>query len=492
MSDRGKMVKELEIAKKIKNKVHQTEDIVCRELKFLDKLANVMFIQDITDFQIISDYIIKPLQNLEQVDTDLNFADFVAQEVVQGREVKIVKSIDEAIEEMLKGKTLVILQDERKIVVVDSAKFITRAIAEPPTSSVLQGPREGFNESIKNNISLVRRRLSSPNFVIKNLKLGRKTKTLVSLMYLDDVVQDDTVKKIYEKLKQIDVDGILDSHYIAQYLQIKPNSIFMQIGTTEKPDILVAKLLEGRVGILVDGSPLVLTLPFVVWENFQSSEDYYTNHHHATFVRWLRLIGVFFSILLPGSFVAVQLFHYGIIPLKFLVTIINTTEGLPFTPLVEMLFIVLLFELLNEASLRMPKYLGMAMSIVGALILGETAVNAGLISPPAVMIVALSSMTTFTVADLSNQLSILRLGFILVGAGFGLVGVILGMVWLISYLADLDSYGTPFLAPLAPYVRKDMKDFLHVASRIDMVENIKSIKNKNKIRSKIPSYKNKK
>lgn len=470
---------------KILNRLKNCEDVVCRKLKIKNQIISVIFVQNITSYNIISDFIIKPISQIQKI-PKTNFIDFLAKEVICGREVKVEKNYDEIIKNLLKGKTVLVVNGESKAIMVDSALFSTRAITEPPTSTVLQGPREGFVESLKDNLSLIRRRICTPNLIIKNYEIGRKTKTKVSLLYINSIASDKLVLRVQKKLQSIDIDGIIDSNYIASYLQIYPNSIFKQVGTTEKPDICVAKILEGRVAILVDGSPLVLTLPFLAFENFQSSEDYYTNHHHATFVRWVRMIGVMLAILLPGIFVALQLFHYGIVPLKFLVTIANTTQGLPFTPLVEMLFILLLFELLNEASLRMPKYLGMAMSIVGALILGETAVNAGLISPPAVMIVALSSMTAFTVADLSNQISLLRLAVIIMSAVFGLFGTMLCIVWIISYMASLDSYGTSFLAPMTPFIKNDMQDYLSVVTRSEMIKNLKSFKNKNSIRAKRP------
>ena len=180
--------------------------------------------------------------------------------------------------------------------------------------------------------------------------------------------------------------------------------MFKQIGNSEKPDIVCAKLLEGRVAILVDGSPMVLTVPFLYIEDIQSSDDYYSDNTRASFVRWVRMISIVISILTPALYIAIILHHYKAIPLKFLITIINTTKGLPLTPFAEILFVLLLFEILYEASLRMPKYLGMALSIVGALILGDTAVKAGLISPPAVMIVAISGLSIYCIPDQAPQL----------------------------------------------------------------------------------------
>lgn len=477
------MLTELALSKKILNKLNNCADIKCRVINVATKEANIIFAQDITNFVIIDEHIIKPLQQASKLD-EADVVNDICENIIYGREVIISAKLEDIANEILKGKTAVVIKDEQNVILVDSANFIFRAIEEPPTSMVMQGPREGFNESIKNNLNLIRRRLSTPDLININLKIGRKTKTQIALLYIDKVADNKVVTSVLNKLKNIDIDGVLDSNYISQYLHKYPNSIFKQVGSSEKPDIVVSKLLEGRVAVIVDGSPLVLTLPFIIFENFQSSEDYYTNHHHATFVRWIRLIGVLFSILLPATFVAIQLYHYSVIPLKFLVTIANTTQGIPFTPVVEMLFIILLFELLNEASLRMPKYFGMAMSIVGALILGETAVSAGLISPPTVMIVALSSLTSFAISDLYNQISLLRLVYIVLGAVFGLFGIMLGVVWLISYLASLDSYGTPFLAPMTPFIKNDLKDFFSVASRQKMVTNPKSIPNQNTIRQK--------
>ena len=460
-----------------------SKDIVSREIIAGGRKIDLVFLQDLTSYAVISEYIIKPLMLCGKFnEIKGNLIEYLTKDVILGRQVQIVEDINECIFLILKGKVLVTVEGEQSHIIVDATKFNTRAISEPPTSSVLQGPREGFNENIKNNLSMVRRRISSPNLVIQDTQVGRQTQTSVSVMYLSDIADDKNAKEIIDRIKAIDIDGVVDSYYLIDFLQKHKDSIFKQVGTTEKPDIVVSKLLEGRIAIFVDGSPIVLTLPFLVYENFQSSEDYYSQHYHATFIRWIRLIGIGLAILLPGIYVSLQIFHHGIIPLKFLVTIANSTDGLPFTPLFEVLFILLLFELLNEASLRMPKYLGMAMSIIGALILGDTAVKAGLISPPAVMIIALSSMTIFTVADLSNQLSLLRLGFVFLGGLIGIYGVILGVVFLVGYLNTLDSYGTPFLAPLTPKINNDMQDFMNMKSISSMEKRPQSIPNKNPTR----------
>ena len=263
-------------------------------------------------------------------------------------------------------------------------------------------------------------------------------------------------------------------------MQRNKHSLFKQIGDVEKPDILVGKMLEGRVGIIVDGSPIVLTLPFVLIEDLQNSDDYYSQPIRVGFVRILRLIGVIFAIILPGVYVSLEIYHYKILPTKFLVTIMNTTQGIPFSPFVEILFLVLLFEILYEANLRMPQYFGMAMSIVGALILGETTVNAGLVSPPAVMIVALSGITFYIIPSQAAQFSILRLCAIVIGACLGLYGMMIFCVFILSYLSNFDSYKSAYLAPSAPYIDNDQQDLFRRANIAEMTKRPKSISNNRK------------
>ncbi|MBQ8761963.1 MAG: spore germination protein, partial [Clostridia bacterium] len=229
-------------------------------------------------------------------------------------------------------------------------------------------------------------------------------------------------------------------------------------GISEKPDIVTAKLLEGRIAIVVDGSPMVLTVPFCLLEDLQNSNDYYITSGRATVLRFLRIIGLVFAILLPGVYVALMVYHYNIIPLKFLISIANSIQGIPLPPFLEVLFIIFLFEMLYEASLRMPRYMGLALSVVGALILGDTAVKAGLVSPPAVMIVALTGVMSYTVPEQAQQISFLRLIFTIVGGIFGLFGIILASMFLVAYLANMDSYNTPYLSPFAPFNLKDQKD----------------------------------
>ena len=367
---------------------------------------------------------------------------------------------------------------------IELDKYKERSLTEPPTSAVLKGPREGFNENLKTNLSVIRKILATDKLDTEMITVGDVTKTQICVMYLKGIATKSVVKQVVNKIKKISIDGIIDSYYIAEFLAPRKYSIFKQIGSAEKPDVVAAKMLEGRVAILVDGSPLVLTVPFILLEDFQASDDYYSNSAHASFVRCIRIISFFVTILLPGMYIAIQLNHYKALPLKFLVTIVNSTQGLPLSPFAEIIFVLILFEILYEASLRMPEYLGIALSVVGALILGDTAVKAGIISPPAVMIVALSGITLYTIPDQAQQLSLLRFIFTMAGGLLGFYGLVLMAVFFVIYLNDFDSYGSPYLAPISPYISSDAKDSIFKKPLPDMIMRPRTIPNVNHRRIK--------
>ena len=474
-------------ASKILNKVQETlhfsTDFKVREVQFFDTQLFIVYIAPLTDNNLLNESVIKPLIEFdEQLEGDV--CGFIQEQVLANNEVQTQDNIDQFITEILKGKAGIIIDKSGKLLTCDVEKIVVRPIQEPPSSAVIKGPREGFNESIKYNLSLIRHKLPTPDLVVDTFSVGKYTKTQVAVIYLQDIADKNVVNEVERRISKIDIDGVVDSYYISAYLQSKPQSIFKQVGDTEKPDILVGKMLEGRIGILVDGSPIVLTVPFILIEDLQSSDDYYSQPIKVAFLRILRLIGVVLAVLLPGTYVAIQLYHYKILPTEFLITIMDTSQGIPFTPFTEVLFIVLLFEILYEANLHMPQYMGMALSIVGALILGETAVNAGLVSPPAVMIVALSGLTFYVVPNQASQFSMLRILYVLVGATLGLFGILAMSVWVMSYLCSFDTYESAYLGPATPYIKGDMKDFLVKAPLTGMKTRPRSIANNKRNRTR--------
>ena len=468
--------------KKIKKALNYSTDLVERRLSVGDRGVVLLYLDGMIDVKTIDLGIVEPIiRKGEAVKEDLTALEGI---VETSEKLEFFSKRKDALEKLLTGGSLILFDKAEGYAVCSAQGFMSRPIMEPPVSSVIKGPREGFTESFKTNVTLIRRRFPSGNLVFKSFTVGRYSKTHIELCYVKGIANRKVVSEIERKLKKIDIDGIIDSSYISKLMEERKYSLFKQTGSTEKPDVLATKLLDGRVGIIVDGSPTVLTLPFMIIEDFYDSEDFFRRPIRTSVIRIMRLLGVFFAIFLPGMFVAFQSHQYQLLPLKLLVTIINSTTGIPFSPVTEMLIALVLFEVLGEASVRMPRFLGMAMSVVGGIILGETAVNAGLLSSLTVLITALSSIGLYAIPDEVGTFSIIRLILVFVGASLGTYGILIVSIVICVYVACLESYGVPYLAPFAPLVPKDLKNSVIKLSMVDIPERTTAMGLKNRIRLK--------
>lgn len=441
---------------KIKQDLKNNIDLIQYDGLIAQTKYALFYIQNYVNVTRLGDEVIRPINNAKNVQKPL--VDTLMQQILTISGQKKLQTINECEKQILEGNAIMLIDGETSAIMCAVNSSEERSVQEPPTSAVIFGPREGFVESIKTNTVLIRKRLPTKSLKIEQMHIGVYTKTKVNIIYLSDIADSKVVRRIKDKISEIKIDGVIDSHYLVNYLEENKNTMFKQVGKAEKPDVVVAKMLEGRVAIVVDGSPIVLTVPFMLLEDLQNSDDYYQGSFRISFIRTIRLFGVLISMILPGLYVAMQLYHYRIVPLKFLVTLMNSIQGLPFPPFIEMLFVIVLFEILYEASLRMPKYLGIALGIVGALVLGDTAVKAGLISPPAVMIVALSGISFYTIPDQAPQLSLFRIIFTIIGGTLGLFGLVCASMMLVIYLACFNSFGVPYLAPYAPHIKQDLAD----------------------------------
>ena len=435
-------------------KLLPAEDILTFD--FLSKNGlpfTVVYADPITDKDLLGDQVIRPLLRYEGEKTAL-----MIQKSILSPEVRLQKELEKLAEEVLAGNPVLLWEGMDEAVIAGTKKVFVRAIAEPSTDVAVKGPREGFIEDVKINTSLVRRRLKTGELRIETLEVGRRSKTVVALCYLEGTSVQNTVEDVKKKLGEIDIDIVPDSSYLTHFLSSRPYSLVKQIGTTEKPDIFCAKIAEGRVGLLVDGSPIALTLPYLIVEDFQSSEDYFVPPYRATFTRILRFLSLFVAIYLPAFYVAAQLFKLQLFPVKLLLTIAGSIRDIPFSPSLEMLLVLFVLEVLNEASIRMPKYVGMALSVVGALVLGETAVSAGFVSTPAIIIIAFSGIGLYAVPNLIEQTSVLRLVMLLIAGSVGTYGIILATAFVLLYLVTTENFGAPLLAPFAPLVGRDLRD----------------------------------
>ena len=454
--------------------------IVQRKFMLGKRRGLIMYNPDLTNGELIAHM----LRVLEECKSKIKSIARLNDEFVIVGETSISNDVAQATQSVLSGDCIIILDKIEGFLIVNARQSEVRAGSEPPTANVMQGAREGFVEDVKTNLSLLERRLRSPALAIEKIRVGRISSTTIAIVYLGNVADKRVVDKVRERLNAIDVDGAVDTNFIRAFIEDKPMSLFTQSSMSEKPDVVSSKLLEGRIAIVVDGSPMVLTVPFMLVEDFQSGDDYYQRSAFATFLRIIRSLGVITAVFLPGLYVALQIFHYNIIPMRFILTLMSSVNGIPFKPLSETMFVLFLFEIIREAGIRTPRAVGMAMSIVGALVLGDTAVKAGIISSPAVMIVALSSIALYTVPNQVGTMSILRVIFTLLGGVGGLYLLMCGALFTIAYLTSHDSYDTPYLAPIAPFVKDDVKDSFLKVSAIRMKNRPKALPGKNKRRQK--------
>ncbi len=473
-----------DLISKIKNCFDEESKVEVVDYSIKKKKVSVFFIECLIDKKMLSSAILSPLEKLTKVQNvqNKNLANLVKTAISSSGSVTEMTEKEKIIDVILSGSAVVVMHDKAFSCSVFSAE--KRSPEEPPTSRVIKGPREGFVEDIYSNLGLVRKRIKSEDLKQKDVFIGRRTNTRVTLVYLKGIAKQEIVDEVEKKLKSVDIDGIIDSYYVEQLLETDNLKFVRRVGNTEKPDIFCAKILEGRVGIVVDGSPIALTVPFVLFEDLQSSEDYYTIPAMATFGRIMRLCGLIFAMIIPGIYVALQSFNYRILPINFLISLLSSIEGLSIPPLIEILVVLLLFEVITEASLQMPNSLGMALSIIGALALGNTAVDAGIISPPSIVVVAVSSVALYIIPDQISETRLLRIIFTLAGGIIGLYGLMTSFMILMAYLSSIRSFGVPFFTPYAPSVKEDKKDGFVKKDLQSMKTRPKLISGENNIRQR--------
>jgi len=454
-----------EIKQKLSTEFAGCDDLITREI-FIGKTQKkclIAYIDNLANNQILNDNIVKPLLLVELPEglleqNDSQIADIIMSRVLCNSSLQIKDNWQQTIECLMTGDTIIFIQGSAKVLVAASRGWESRTVSEPQTETVVRGPREGFIEDIGVNCALIRRKLKNPNLKMERMTLGRESKTQVCICYLQGIASRELVQEVKTRLSKIDLDAVLESGYIEEMIEDAPFSFFPTVGNSEKPDVVAAKLLEGRVAIVCDGTPIVLTVPYIFLEALQSSEDYYTRSISSSLLRTIRIICFYVSILLPAIYVALLGFHQSVLPLNLLLTISASQEGIPFTPFVEALFMGLTFEILQEAGIRMPRAIGQSISIVGALVIGEASVRAGLVSDPMVIITAITAITTFILPPLQRVLPFFRLAFTVIANILGLLGVFLLLIAVVVHMCSLRSFGVPYMAPLAPLVPSDLKD----------------------------------
>lgn len=425
--------------------------------------AAMVYVDGLVDAALLNRHVLEPLLRREEGKGRVREAgatpvDRAAERLVSAAEVSPVRTIEDAARQLLAGSAVIFWQGSPAALAATVRGWAARAVDEPGTEAVIRGSREGFTEDLRTNLALLRRRIRSPQLRVEYFTLGRRTNTQVAVVFLDGVAPPSTVAEARARLTAIDIDSVLESGYVEQYIEDAPLSPFATVANSEKPDVVAAKLLEGRVAVFVDGTPLVLLVPYLFIESLQSAEDYYSRPFYVTVLRLVRLVAFWLSVFLPALYVAAISYHQELIPASLAITVAATREGTPFPAIIEALGMGLVFEILREAGVRLPRPIGQAVSIVGALVIGQAAVSAGLIGSLMVIVVALTGVATFVVPAQIDSGVVLRLVYTLLAGAFGLYGIVLGLVATIAHVAGLTSFGAPYLSPLAPFSRAGAGD----------------------------------
>lgn len=417
-----------------------------------------LYMDGMADSGTIEDSIVRPLVSIDKKHKSGNKADFLCEQILFAGEVEKTENVGKAIRALLYGDTVILIEGCETSLLINTKGWRTRGITEPEDERVLQGPREGFDEAALLNVAMIRRKLLTPDFCTELQRIGRRSETVVYICYLESLIDERVLETLKKRIAKIDMDGVLDSNYISEQIRDNKKSLFRTVGTTERPDIVAARLLEGRIAVVVDGTPMVLTLPYLFSENFQSDEDYYINYHGATVGRVLRYISFLLSLCVPAVFVALVTHHKHLLPTSFAFSVAQLRSGVPITSFTECISLILTFEILKQAGLRMPQGLGHALSIVGGLVVGQAAVDAQIISVPMLIAVALSGISGLMVPRLRDVEFYGRVVLVILASLFGLYGVMAGITVVLLRIFTLTSFGVDYTIELQKPDYKHLKD----------------------------------
>ncbi len=452
--------------------------------------ALLVFVDGLVDKNKINGHIMKSLMDIQYspavIGSPAVCIAIIKKVFLEAGEVKEVTTIGGILDAILTGETVLIIDGAVKSLEIVTKGWETRNVSEPITEGVVRGPREGFTETLRTNTALLRRKIKSPDFRMEKYVVGRMTRTEINLAYLEGTVDNKVLEEVRKRISRIDVDAILESAYIEELIEDDPYTVFPQIEHSERPDKIAAAILEGRIAILVDGTPFVLMVPTLMLQFWQSSEDYYERYPVGSLVRLIRFAFSTMALLLPGVYVAITSYHQEMLPTALLISIAGAHEGVPFPIYVEALLMEITFETLREAGVRLPQPVGQAVSIVGGLVIGEASVRAGLVSPATIIVVAITGIASFALPAYNFAWSLRLLRFVFGFLGFisGLYGILLGLVVLLTHITSLRSFGVPFFAPFAPFKMQDLKDIIIKAPTWAMSLRPFAIPTSNQIRQK--------
>lgn len=459
----------------IQETLGNSTDLIIRKIPYAPaggQTLAILFIDGLADGKVINDYIMESLmQNNEEDRFDLterksdpsaDILQTLKNEALTFGDIHDVTNFEKLYHALLSGDAVILIDGESLGIAASVRGWRDRGVGEPAIENVVRGPREGFSESIRTNTALIRRKIKDPRLWLESKQIGHVTQTDVGVMYIKGIVNDKVVGEVHARLDRIDIDAILESGYIEELIQDETMSPFPTVYNSERPDVIAAELLEGKVAILVDGTPFVLIVPAPFVSFMSAAEDYYQRTDISSFIRLLRYGGALIALLAPSLYIAVTTFHQEMIPTNLLIGLAAQREDVPFPAFIEALLMEITFEILREAGVRMPKYIGAAVSIVGTLVIGQAAVEAGIISAAMVIVVSTTAISSFVLPayNMSIAFRILRFPFMALAASFGVFGIFVGCIALVLHLCSMRTFGMPYMSPLAPLIPGDNKDTL--------------------------------
>ncbi|NLA77682.1 MAG: spore germination protein, partial [Clostridiales bacterium] len=445
----------------VRNRMGNSFDLLVREVELDGKRAVFFACEELCDALLMSQSVVKPiLENGRFVSGSADVIEDICEPVTRGLEHKDRTDIDDAIKDILTGYIVFMVDGVQSCRSYGVQKIPTRSVTDPDAEVQERGSREGFVENFKINLALIRKRLCTDELKVEMTELGVTSHTRVCICTMEGRADSEMVQRIKSDLQSAELDVVLGAGYIQEFIDKKKKSMFTSVGVTERPDVFCAKICEGRVGIIVDGTPFALILPYLFIENFHTMDDYLSRTYYVAMMRILRVVSFLISTLLPGIYVAIGLFHQELLPDDMLVDIVTAESNTMFPLMMEALIIHFIYEIVREAGLRMPKSVGHAVSIVGALVIGDAAVSAGLIGAPMLIVIALTAICSSVVSSLHHPIAVLRFIFIIAGGVSGLYGIMIGLGLLIINLCSLDNYGIPYMAPFSPFEAGAMRDTL--------------------------------
>ncbi|WP_213585003.1 spore germination protein [Paenibacillus sp. J2TS4] len=423
---------------------------------------NIQALAVFIDGLVISDVLDDALRSLMILEGNESEIDRIVETALPVSQIQTADNYGELLLGILGGDTGIFVENHDRAILLGIRGPETRSVDEPSSESLVRGPREGFIENLRTNTALIRRKVKSPRLKMKPLVVGKHTNTNLVVSYIDGLADPALIDEVVQRIELIDIDSVIESGYIEEMIQDSAYSPFPQMQYTERPDVVASALLQGRVAILVDGTPFALLAPTIFLQLMQAAEDYYERFQIGTLLRWLRYLFLFMSLFTPALYVAITTFHPEMIPTSLLLSVSAAREAIPFPAVIEALIMEIIFEALREAGVRLPKSVGSAVGILGAIVIGQAAVEAGIVSAPMVIVVSITGIASFTIPHFNGAIAIrmLRFPLLILASLFGIFGILLGTMIILGHMANLRSFGVPYLSPIGPTKWSDLKDAL--------------------------------